>query len=171
MHRTFLALLGVAALVCAGCGDDKKDSDKKPADTDDAAPTATQPPLTKAQFIAKADVICRENKRATKKYDDRVDALDDDDYKGFGEVLDDGLPELRKGVERLKALPAPTEDKATLDAYFASREKTFTVLEQVADVSKDGSKSDVEKIVNDNEDINETEKRLAKEYGFKVCSD
>ena len=128
MRSMFVAALGSAALAVAGCGDDG----------DSGSPSGDGNALTKAQYIAQADKICAEVDKATQTYSDQIDALP----KGSGPeriatILEGGLAETRKGVARLKALDAPSEDKATIDAYFTSIDKSITAYEGLQQAVQD----------------------------------
>lgn len=168
MHRTFLAVLGIAALAVGGCGgDDKKDSTPAGDTKQEEAK-----PLTKADYIAKADDICRDGKKATQPFEDKLDALPDDpDVEDIAPILEDALVELRKTRERLGALPAPNEDKTTLDAYYASADKTLAIAAQLQEAADAGDEPKAKKIVESNQSNNAEQERLAKEYGFKACAD
>ena len=170
MHRTFLAVLGTAALAVAGCGgDDDKESGSTGSTGDTQQETAK--PLTKAEYIAQADDICREGKKATDGLEKRFDALGDDpDVKEIAPVLEDVVAQLRKTREQLGALPAPSEDKATLDGYFASADKTIDVAEQLQEAAEDGDESKADNIADSNDANNDEGERLGKQYGFKVCA-
>jgi hypothetical protein len=161
MRNVYVAVLGTAMLVFAGCGDDDKKSDSSSGEK-----------LTKSEYIAKADDICRDTKKATKKYSDQLDELQGkagNDLTKLAPILEGGFKEERKGRARLRALPAPSEDKATLDAYFASADKTLDVGAQLERAAKENDVAKAKKLIKDNEGVDDRQKQQATQYGFKVC--
>lgn len=158
MRKRLVAVLGTAALVAAGCGDDDKESG------------SASESLTKAEYIAKADGICREVNTATKPFEDKLDALNEDsDVSELAPILEGGLAEERKGRDRLRELPAPSEDKATLDDYYVTADKTLDLGAQLEDAAEASDEAKVKQLVDDNEDLDPEQKRLARQYGFKFC--
>jgi hypothetical protein len=156
MQKRWLTVLGVAALAAAGCGD-KKSDDAKPA-------------LTKAQYIVKADAICVDTKRATRKYKKRTEALSPTaPIKALAPILRAGTPQIKKGLDRLRALPAPKEGKATLTAFYASRAKTITIANQVADAAAKNATATATKLIDQADKLTRQQARLGKAYGFKHC--
>lgn len=161
MRNVFVAVLGTAALVVAGCGDDDNKSDSSSGDSK---------PLTKTEYIAKADAICRDVDQATKKYSDQLDKLEgSNDLTKLAPILEGGFTEERKGRARLGALKAPSEDKAALDAYFASADKTLEVGAQLEQATKANDRAKAQKLIRDNEGIDDRQKALTRQYGFKAC--
>ena len=107
---------------------------------------------------------------ATKPFEDRLDALNEDsDVEELAPILKGGLAEERKGRERLRELAAPSEDKATLDGYYASADKTIDVAEQLQEAAEDGDESKADNIADSNDANNDEGERLGKQYGF-VCA-
>jgi hypothetical protein len=144
--RKLLGAVALSALLAAlaGCG----------SSSGDDAPTKTE-------FIAKADVICREtDKRQTTKFNAYVKENGEDGSKAGQEELvkEVGLPEIATELEELRALGVPEGDEDEVNAIFDGAEEALekaeedpgTVLQTTTDPF-----SDVEK--------------LAKDYGFKEC--
>ena len=127
-------MLGAAALVVAGCGGG-----------DDEPSGAGVKPLTKAQFIARADAICREVKQAQRPHTERVQALTRGaDLRQVAPILAAALAETRTGRERLEDLraQAPREDRAALDAYFAAADRLLAAGERLAAAAKAGDRAE-----------------------------
>jgi hypothetical protein len=157
MRKRVMTVLGVAALVSAGCGGDKKADHAKPA-------------LTKAQYIAKADAICIDTKRATRKYKRKTEALSPTaPITKLAPILKAGTPEIKTGLDRLRALPAPKEAKLTLTAFLASRAKTIVIANQVADAAAKNDGARASKLINQADKLTAQQSRLGKAYGFKHC--
>ena len=152
-----LAALGSAVLVVAACGDDG-DS------------VSAGKPLTKAQYISQADRICREVEASTKTYSDQVDKLPAGaGPERIGSILDGGLAQTRKGVERLKALRAPSEDKATVEAYFASIDKAIVAYEGLVQAVRAKDEAKARRYAEQADPLFDEQRRLSTRYGFKQC--
>ncbi len=152
-----VAVLCSATLAAAGCGDDGDSSSAGKA-------------LTKAQYIAQADRICREVEAATKTYADQVDALPEGSgTERIGNILDGGLAETRKGVDRLKALQAPSEDRATVKAYFSSIDKAIVVYEGLVQAVRAEDEAKAKRYARQADPLFDEQRRLARQYGFKQC--
>jgi len=149
-----MAALGCVALASAGCGggDDSKS-------------------LTKAEYIAKADAICAQLDRATKKYEEQGDALPRDaEVKDFAPAMKGTLAESAKSDARLRELPRPAADKSTLDRFFMLRAQAARVGNQAAQAAAVNDLKAFEKLIADNSQLGPEQTKLAKRYGFKQCA-
>lgn len=157
MHRTYLAVLGTVILVVAGCGDgDKKSFGATP---------------TKAEYIEKADAICSDGKSQAKPVKDQLDALPADArVKDAVPAIEDGLRVTRETLKRLRAVQRPAEDRAALDSYFASLEKTDVAGEQLLAAAKTNDLAKVKQVGAGNPALKADRKRLATQFGFKHCA-
>ena len=159
-------MVGAATLaVAAGCaGGDAETASKD-------FPGADKP-LTKAQFIPRADAICRDVKRAQERYSERIRALDRvDDLTRLAPILDGAEGASRKGLERLRALPRPREDRATLDAYYAAAGRLAAASAQLAEAARSNDRAKGREVAATSGSLSAEQKRLADEYGFEECGD
>ncbi len=155
-------MLGAAALAVAGCGGDDKDSGSSGGGA----------ALTKAQFLTKATTICRDTKKAQLPFTDRVNTLPDrTDIKRVAPLLAGALAESRKGYDKLRALPAPSEDKALLDAYFVAAGRLLDALEDLAEASRKSDRPAGAKVARETRALSEDQARRAIAYGFRACGD
>ncbi len=161
MYRTCVAVLGAAALAMAGCGEEKGSS---------KASGGAGKPLTKAQFIARADAVCRDVKRAQLPFTERVDKLPDrTSIARVAPLLEGSLAESRAGLARLRALPAPRRDKAALDAYFGSAARLLEAHRRLADAARTNDREAGEQVARTTDALSHDQRRLATAYGFKDC--
>jgi hypothetical protein len=168
MHRTLLAMLGSAALAAAGCGDDASSTSSSPS-AGGSGPAAAATPA-KAAYIDRADAICRDVVKATQRYEDQIDALPPGSEPGAASgILDAGLAETRKGLARLRALPAPREDRATLDAYYDSFGRSLRAYSKLVDAARDHDRAQATKLASQTDALAAEQQRLAKRYGFRAC--
>ena len=163
MYRTCVALLGAAALAVAGCGDDDKDS---------GASSGGGPALTKAQFITKATTVCRDTKKAQLPFTEKVNSLPDrTDIKRVAPLLVSALAESRKGYDKLRALPAPTQDKDLLDAYLAAAKRLLDALEDLANAAKESNRPAGAKVARETQALTADARQKAQAYGLTGCGD
>lgn len=157
-RRIWVATLGAAAaLVLAGCGDGGSGG----------ADTAT----TKKQFIAKADAICRETKAAQAPFTKKVNALPDrTDIKRVAPLLEGALGESRKGLERLRALPAPKEDRELLDKYFTAADRLLAAHKRLADAAKASDKPASQQVAAATQALSADERQRGSDYGLNDCN-
>ena len=168
MHRWFVAVLGAAALTVAGCGGD--DGGAASSSSSGGAPAA----LTKAEYITKADAICRDTQKRLGPVEDDLDALPKDSQgrgkpKQIAPILARILDATNGGYERLKALPAPAEDRATLNRWLASTLESTAALEDLQTAVRAGDRAQAEGPGKRVESITTEQRRLARQYGFKDC--
>jgi hypothetical protein len=157
MHRTCATVLGTAVLAIAGCGDSKDSS------------SSSSKSLTKAQFIAKADGICKDTKKAQQPYSNQIDKLHQGDLKKAAPILEGALGVSKSGLARLKALPSPSEDKATLDQYYAAADKVIAAHSDLTDAAKTDDAEKGKKVAATTDGLSADEGRLADKYGIKEC--
>jgi len=156
-------MLGAAALAVAGCGDDNQDS---------GASGGGGPALTKAQFITKATAVCRATKKAQLPYTDKVNSLPDrTDIKRVAPLLVGALGESRKGFSKLRALPAPKQDKALLDAYFAAAGQLLDALEDLANAARESNRPAGAKVARETHALTADAREAAQDYGLRGCDD
>jgi len=156
MHRTYLAALGAVVLAVAGCGDDKKSSSAKP---------------TKADYIAKADAICAAGKTQARPYKKQLDSLPADaQIKDTVPAVQGELKVSRDSTAKLRALAAPSEDKATLARYLALLDKALVAGNQLIAAARTNDIAKVKQVGAANPALRSERKQVAKQYGFKHCA-
>jgi hypothetical protein len=168
MRRTLVVVLGSAALAVAGCGDGKSSTSSSPA-ADGSGQAAGASP-TKGAYIARADAICRGVAKATQRYENQIDALPPGSKPGAASgILDAGLAQTRKGLARLRALPAPREDRSTLDAYYDSFGRSLRAYTKLVDAARDNDRAQATRLASQTDALATEQRRLAKRYGFREC--
>ncbi|MBW3608680.1 MAG: hypothetical protein KY463_10040 [Actinobacteria bacterium] len=167
MQRRCVAMLGAAALAVSGCGG----GDEQPAANDGTAAAA---PLTKAQFVARADAVCREIKQAQRPYTDRLRSLEHGtELERVAPILEGALEESRKGLRRLRELraQAPREDRATFDTYLAAAERLLAQSAKLSEAAKADDRAAGREVAATVDALSADEQRLADEYGLDHCGD
>lgn len=151
------AALSSAALLAAGCG-----GDDGPAR------------LSKAQYIGRADDICRASQKRLEPIERQLQAIPRD-AQGRGltgqiaPILERALDATRDGYERLRALPVPAEDRAVAERWLASTAIAIAAFEDVVDAVRDDDREAARKPGERVDMLSEEQRRLARRYGFKAC--
>jgi len=160
MHRTCVAMLGAATLVLAGCGggdDEAKDE-----------------PLTKAQFVTRADAVCREVKQAQQADSDRLAALPaGTELERVAPILEGVVAQTRKGRERLGALRArvPSADRAAFDAYLSTADRLLAASTRLAEAARSGDRAAARRVADAEDALSAEQQRRAGESGLGDCGD
>lgn len=159
MVKTCVALAGAAALVVSGCGGD----DGKDAGSSGGGPT-------KARYIAQASGVCLATKKAQGPINRKLAALPDrTDIKRVAPLAEAALAESRKGMTKLRALPAPSEDRELLDAYFAAAERLLVAHKRLADAARESNRPAGAKVARETQALSDDERRKALDYGLRDC--
>ncbi len=141
----FAAVVAVA-LVVVGCG------------SSDSAP-----PITKAEFIKKADAACKKGEEQIQA-DFAVYVKEHENGKTptkdrYAELVETILvPNATQEVEDIDALGAPNGDEEQVDAM-------LTAFEEAVQIAEDEPQA----VIKDSEKVFSKSSKLAKAYGLKVC--
>jgi|GEM_PF-1330486 len=179
--KIFAGLLALAAVfAAAGCGSDSETGTAAGADasgetaattdTADQGSTATAgddevsgEPLTKAQFIKRANTICAKTKQrqstalgAYLKQDEGALSADRKSQEKL--ILAVAVPPFQQQVEELAALSPPEGDEAEVERIISGFEEALQATEENPDT-----------LIRGRGEFAEAEK-LAAAYGMKACS-
>ncbi|MDQ3822073.1 MAG: hypothetical protein M3321_02395 [Actinomycetota bacterium] len=140
-------LVALAALVAAGCGGGGGDR------------------LSRAEFVAQADAICR-------KYEARLEALGQpQDVSELRSFADRALPIARDGRDELGELNPPEELEEDYDAWLERGDEAIEMVERLRDASEDGDRAEIQRIAQDAQRIDAESNRLARDLGFEQCGE
>jgi hypothetical protein len=151
MRSTAAAIAVVAAcLLAVGCGSD-----------DDADGEGAR--LTKAEFITRADAICKDA-------NDRIDAIPEpqttEELAELGrQVLDIG----REQLARLRALRPPAADEETINGTYDVIEEQLGVAEELVAAAEEGDLQGLQELLEQGERLDARGDRIARDYGLKDC--
>lgn len=165
MFRKFAPVLACVALLVSGCGGDEDDSSTSGLSSD-----ADAKPLTKAEYVAQANKICKDTKQAQEPFDDRADDLDRDDLPAAGKLLEDASEVTRDGYDRLKALTPPAAEKARVTEYLTAVERLLDNRERVIPPLRDDDRAAAAKIASADDGLDATQDRLGDALGLEDCS-
>ena len=121
--------------------------------------------LSKAEFVAQADAICR-------RYEARLDALGQPmNVTELRSFADKALPIAKDGREDLGKLSPPAELEDSYDAWLDQGDEAIEIVERLRDAAADGDNAAIEKIAADARRTDAEANRLARELGFEQCGE
>jgi 4-amino-4-deoxy-L-arabinose transferase-like glycosyltransferase len=174
-----VALVGaLAAIAIGGCGDGDDGPDEVPQGATSApAERSSSDAPTKARYITRADAICREALRETRRVGRRFDAgggisgATGDPQLYFTEtVVIPGLEIRERQAERIRRLEPPAETSEDLDVFLG----LFDTLEELSRQRIRASrKGDVEEMSRIDELLNDRaaeQIQVARRFGFEDCA-
>ena len=119
--------------------------------------------ITKADYLARAKVVCQKGNRQLKSASDDVMAkippgqkLTDAQIQDF--VRNTVIPTIRDQVKQLRAIPPPKGEKDHVDAIYKELDKGLDALDKDPKKLTDGS------------NVFASADALAQKYGISVCS-
>lgn len=148
---TAVAAAAVLVMLVAGCGGGDETTDE----------TVT---LTKAEFIAQGDAICKKgNDRSEEEAEDFAEENDFKLEKASDEQLEEAVtevlvPNLNRQAEELDALGAPEGDEDQVDEIVVSLEGAAEEIEDEPGIVFDG-------------EVLKEPSELAEDYGLEVCGE
>jgi hypothetical protein len=167
MHKT--PILTIAAAVTAGllfaaCG----------ADADAEA-------LSKPEFIAQANAICRASNDEAEPFFDEIYAdLPDEDFddpaNGFvifvrwDEALDSVKPIFDKQLDDIRDLEPPAEDKQLIDTLIADQQAALDNFQRDIAAAATGDQAALAALDTEEDPFEDIDRR-AREYGLTVCGE
>jgi hypothetical protein len=155
MKFRHIGAIVVLALALAGCDGDEPG----PSGNGDE----TSGPLTKEEFIARADEICQETENRIQALEPPTTTNDLDDYAAaIGEISDDGIGELR-------ALKPPPEDAQVIRQLIANIEKSVELLPEYAQAAQSQDATRFRQVEAQLQEIADQSVLLARDYGFEHC--
>lgn len=166
-----LAPLALALLALTGCGS----SGARTVTVATSAPSATTATavtdVTKAQFIARADPICRAGNMKLDAIAARVDSVlkGASGTKAGTAMFRQAVALTRTYVVQLQTLPEPPADKPTLSKWLAALGESATDLKKVADAVASEDTAAERAALEAGQKAKALSHGIAQGYGFKVC--
>src|SRR5690349_20401193 len=131
-----LSIIAIAtALGVAGCGASGDETKTVTAEV-------TAPPISRAQFIARADNVCGKVQEAFKPFEKELS-----EAEGFPELedaLENVLPPVEKARDQITAIPISVKNGTGAEAYASYVTKEVALLEQLQEAAEDEDRSALE---------------------------
>lgn len=182
MRHSFLAICLLAAIVTiTGCGGSSgsssgsSDSSSDPSSSTSSTQAGTAgEPLTKSEFIAQADDICKTIKEEDASLEARFQQLSKSpksakDLKELADVARELVGYSAKGIGQIQDLEPPLADQGTIDTYAATINSRIATGKDFADALEANDQERVSSLVEQASVISVKAEKMAKSYGFKVC--
>jgi hypothetical protein len=166
MFRKFAPVLACVTLLVSGCGGD--DDGSSPSGSSSDANAAK--PLTKAEYVAQGNKICRDTEKAQEPFDDRADELDRDDLEAAGQLFEEAFAVTRDGYEKLKALSPPAAEEARVTEYLTAVERLLDNREKVVQPLRDEDRAAAAKVASADDGFAAKQDRLGDALGLDDCS-
>jgi hypothetical protein len=146
VRRAACLVLGV--IVLAGCGGGGGGGDR----------------LSRSEYAAKADAICRKSNEATSSVGRPKDLA------GLAKAFDQALPVLDRALKQLHALKPPKSEQHTVDEWLAQSEVLRHDLREMRDQARANNAKGVQEAFARAQANDKQGNQLAAKLGLKVCS-
>lgn len=165
--RATIAAGFAAALLAAGCGGDDNGKD-----------TATTKTESKADYIAKADAVCKDanakitelNRKAARQVEDSGEIKKPEDaLKVLAPVLEEGLDLQKETQAKFKAIAPPDSEKERIGKLNAAYDQQIALVEKVTGAAKDGDLEEFNKLLAQQATKRADTSAQAQTFGFKEC--
>lgn len=146
MRGTVPALVGVLALLAAGCGGGGEE------------------PLSEAKFQSQANAICA-------KYQKQLNALGTpSSIDEIPDLVQQALVILNKEIDEIAALNPPDELQSDFDKMIAASNKTKAAANDLSAAAKSGDQAAVQKALEDGNAASDEADQLATGLGLSGCN-
>jgi hypothetical protein len=146
MRGSVAALVGVLALLAAGCGGGGEE------------------PLSKAEFQSQANAICA-------KYEKQLNALGaPSSIDEIPDLVQQALVILNKEIDEIAALNPPDELQSDFDKLIAASNKTKAAANDLSAAAKSGDQAAVQQALEDGNAASDEADQLATGLGLGECN-
>jgi hypothetical protein len=146
MRGSVAALVGVFALLAAGCGGGGEE------------------PLSKAEFQSQANAICA-------KYEKQLNALGTpSSIDEIPDLVQQALVILNKEIDEIAALNPPDELQSDFDKMITASNKTKAAANDLSAAAKSGDQAAVQKALEDGNAASDEADQLATGLGLGECN-
>lgn len=160
-----MALLAGVGLLTS-CGGSSSDS---------ARGTDESGELSKSEWVAQADEICKAQGATLAPLNREMDRLNKSgltapkEIAEFAAILRKALPRSERGIRELQELEPPSKDSHAIAAVLAKDEETLELLDKTADEMEEGNIADAKLLSFKAAMANRTAQWMAQRDGLKLC--
>jgi hypothetical protein len=146
MRGSVAALVGVFALLAAGCGGGGEE------------------PLSKAEFQSQANAICA-------KYEKQLKAVGTpSSIEEIPDLVEQALAILNKEIDEIAALNPPEDLQSDFDKMIAASNKTKAAADDLSAAAKSGDQAAVQQALEDGNAASKEADQLADGLGLSECN-
>jgi hypothetical protein len=160
-----MALLAGFGLL-TGCGGGSSDS---------AGAMAESGELSKSEWVAQADEICKAQGEALAPLNKELDRLNASGLSApkeiaeFAAILRKALPRSERGIRELRELEPPSKDSHAIAAVLEKNDETLELLEKTADEMEEGNIAEAKFLSLKAAMSNRTAQWMAQRDDLKLC--
>lgn len=178
--RLVLGALGATALLAVGCGSSSEESADTTAATSTQAaetvPAAAPVPSqdgkapSKAQYVRRADAICREANAVGKRANAEVQrAVEARDREAAAAAIERYAPDFEAKVNEVAELRQPDKDQRILQGLIKVMQAQVGAFKTEAQALRRNDDAMVQRVLETQKKSREYAETLASTYGFEVC--
>jgi hypothetical protein len=183
MTKKLLALLAALFLLLGACGsggsdDEADDADTEESDNDSSSDTTDEDSSDTADeevdiddWVDDADEICAEFNEDSEAFDEMFADLDEGDFEGLADVLEEAIPALEDQVEQFQDLGVPDESADEVEEVLGLLEDQVDLAEDLQQAAEDEDEDAFEDIAADADENEQDLNALAEELGLEECGD
>jgi hypothetical protein len=120
-------------------------------------------PLTKEEYIAEADAICKDA-------NEQIDALGEpQSAEDIAEFAEQAVAIGEEQLAKLRALRPPEADEATLNGAYELIEQQLDLARQLGPAAEEGDLARIQELVAEGQRINDEADQIAADYGLEEC--
>ena len=125
--------------------------------------------LTKDEFVQEADAICADVEG--KLEDTQAELESATTPEELAQAIDESIPAVRDGVDRLRGLEPPDDLQAQVDEWLELTERNLGRLEDLRDAAEQGDQRALQEIATEAEADEERADGVAREIGLDDCAE
>ena len=179
--RSAIFIMGTGLLLavagCAGGNNGAAESTSEPgtepATTSVETEAAQDEGLDHAEFVARADELCRRGRLLATSLEKRMEPLvDADDYDGLADARDEFFngEELGEIVAELEALEPPPEDEAAFSKFLSLQRQMDALAGRVTEAARERDFEEALRLTALIEDMKDEQRIGARDLGLSECA-
>jgi hypothetical protein len=136
---------------------------------------ASDAPLTRAQYIATTDALCKQSNTRTRKLNAKLRAesagatTDAELLRRIAPILQRGYGPVRDNAAAFQAANPPAADAAAIERIRALYDRQAEFVRKLARAARRADSNEFKSLSEQQKDVVTRARRLARSYGFKEC--
>lgn len=166
MRFAWVMVVVVGLGILTGCGGDSSDSTRSTAESDE---------LSKSEWIAQVEGICKAQREDTAPLNKKLDRLNDSGLTAPGEIaeyaaiLRKAIPRSERALRESRELEPPSEDSDAVDAMLDKSAETLDLIEKTVEKMEEGSVKEAKLLSFKAAMARRTGQLMAQRYGLRDC--
>lgn len=161
-------------LAFAGCGGGGSDSSPSTTTQTETVTVESGQPLSKADFIARADAICSAAKEEVDGLDGEIQELSDSassssDLAKLAGLFRKAADSTQGEVDQIRDLEPPSADQEIINQMLSTVDAEISQINEAADAVENSDEDELNVLGTQIKTTAAKAKGIAQGYGFKVC--